>query len=418
MTTQPKLILCPYCGNAQTAPEDRCAGCGGFFDPLSLKVTQQHMGPWFIRDRNAPFRPGCSYEVLVKQIEKGKVKATTILRGPTTRQFWSVARNVPGVAHLLGYCHACGAHCQKTDENCSECGEVFFAPKLRDNLGLAPLGSDISTRTTLSGTGSYPAMVAAGTGPARPAVAPARVPPISDPPVGSAILAGLRTDGSPMGDTPVSSPAASSARTTPDALSWLTSSEESEPDALATADRTAPVQRSRTAGTWTWVLVGVNALLLAVLIGAAVIIIGGGDSNQPTTPDPAQSTDEPTSPAEPAGSSEQPSPPAAQPVDEIADPNPVDASGQPQPPATPATGEQPVFNDEGPADDAAIARQRYVEQFNEARQLSRDGQLKEALALLQKIKAAPRDQRPEGLDAAIEQVQKKIRDRDLESFFE
>ena len=49
------------------------------------------MGPWYIRDKNRPFRPGCSYEVLLKQVRSGKIKGSTVIRGPTARQFWSVA---------------------------------------------------------------------------------------------------------------------------------------------------------------------------------------------------------------------------------------------------------------------------------------------------------------------------------------
>ncbi|MCG8614806.1 MAG: hypothetical protein MI802_01210, partial [Desulfobacterales bacterium] len=143
MTEQPSVILCPYCGNAQTEPRDRCTACGGHFDELSLKATQGHMGPWFVRDRANPFRPGCSYEVLVKEIERGRVTATTILRGPTTRQFWSIAQNVPGVAHHLGYCHACGKTVKPGSSACEHCGEVFFAPTLKDNLGLAPAGTPV-----------------------------------------------------------------------------------------------------------------------------------------------------------------------------------------------------------------------------------------------------------------------------------
>ena len=63
MSKENKIILCPYCGNTQKTP-DRCEGCGGLFEPLSRKATQIKMGPWFIRDKNNPFRPGCSYEVL------------------------------------------------------------------------------------------------------------------------------------------------------------------------------------------------------------------------------------------------------------------------------------------------------------------------------------------------------------------
>jgi hypothetical protein len=130
-----KLILCPYCGHTQPAG-DRCAECRGLFEPLSRHATQIAMGPWFIRDKAQPFRPGCSYEVLVKQVEAGRIKPTTVLRGPTTRQFWSVARNVPGVAHLLGYCYRCGAKVKPDAMSCRECFEQFHEPRERNELGL------------------------------------------------------------------------------------------------------------------------------------------------------------------------------------------------------------------------------------------------------------------------------------------
>lgn len=130
-----KLILCPYCGCTQPA-SDRCVDCGGLFEPLSRRATQIAMGPWFIRDKNNPFRPGCSYEVLKKQIRAGRIKPTTVIRGPTTRQFWSVARHVPGVAHLLGYCHRCGVKVNPDVLSCPSCLEPFREVAQRDELGL------------------------------------------------------------------------------------------------------------------------------------------------------------------------------------------------------------------------------------------------------------------------------------------
>jgi len=130
-----KLVLCPYCGAAQRGG-DRCQSCGGLFEPLSQLATQIAMGPWYIRDKANPFRPGCSYEVLAQMVKAGRIKPTTVLRGPTTNQFWSVARNVEGISHLLGYCHSCHAHVQPTDASCESCGAIFKAVDQRDKLGL------------------------------------------------------------------------------------------------------------------------------------------------------------------------------------------------------------------------------------------------------------------------------------------
>lgn len=131
-----KLILCPYCGHAQYGGE-RCQACAGLFEPLSRRATQLAMGPWQIRDKNQPFRPGCCYDILKSMAKAGKIKSTTVMRGPTTRQFWSIARNVPGVAHLVGYCHACGNHVSPSDAKCGECHAIFREPRERDVLGLA-----------------------------------------------------------------------------------------------------------------------------------------------------------------------------------------------------------------------------------------------------------------------------------------
>lgn len=135
-TSNEKLILCPYCGHAQYGGE-RCQACSGLFEPLSRRATQLAMGPWQIRDKHQPFRPGCCYDVLKSMAKSGKLKPTTVLRGPTTRQFWSIARNVPGVSHLIGYCHECGHHVSPSDAKCGECGTVFEAPNDRNGLGLA-----------------------------------------------------------------------------------------------------------------------------------------------------------------------------------------------------------------------------------------------------------------------------------------
>src|SRR5690606_19138933 len=77
-----QLVLCPYCGRTQFNTE-RCEACGGLFEPLSRMATQIAMGPWFIRDKAQPFKPGCSYETLKRMIQRGAIHANTVIRGPT-----------------------------------------------------------------------------------------------------------------------------------------------------------------------------------------------------------------------------------------------------------------------------------------------------------------------------------------------
>ena len=130
-----KLLICPYCGETQRQRET-CRACGGHFDALSRQATQNEMGPWFVRAEGRAFTPGCSYEAMVRQIERGQLTKVSVVRGPTTRQLWTIARRVPGLAHLLGYCHDCDGKVDPESHHCRHCGVAFGAYLDRDWLGL------------------------------------------------------------------------------------------------------------------------------------------------------------------------------------------------------------------------------------------------------------------------------------------
>lgn len=133
--SEQKAVICPYCGDAQPLAE-RCRACGGLFEPLSRQATHNAMGPWFVRDSDRPFQPGCSFETLLRLIERGRVGKFTIVRGPTTRQFWTIAKHVPGLSHLLGFCHQCDASVDAGDHSCHACGASFATYVDRNYLGL------------------------------------------------------------------------------------------------------------------------------------------------------------------------------------------------------------------------------------------------------------------------------------------
>jgi predicted RNA-binding Zn-ribbon protein involved in translation (DUF1610 family) len=130
--------LCPYCGERQ-AGRERCETCRGLFEPLSRQATQNAMGPWYVRDAERPFQPGCSYETLVGMLRRGRVQPSTVLRGPTTSQFWCEARHTPGVGHLFGRCHSCDHGVSPSDTMCPKCGASFASPRDRQDLGLGPV---------------------------------------------------------------------------------------------------------------------------------------------------------------------------------------------------------------------------------------------------------------------------------------
>ena len=130
-----KIVICPYCGAAQTMGS-RCGACGVAFDPGTRLNQQLRMGPWFLRDPQHPFRAGRSYEEMVERVEEGDITRYSIVRGPTTGQLWTVARKTPGLAHLLGDCYACNAKIPPGTTRCPECDTSFIVWDDRNTLGL------------------------------------------------------------------------------------------------------------------------------------------------------------------------------------------------------------------------------------------------------------------------------------------
>lgn len=132
-----RAALCAYCGEEQaSAAFERCHACGGLSEPLSKQATQNEMGPWQVRNAARPFQPGCSFETLQRLVERGRVTRDSVVRGPTTHQFWTRADRTPGVAVLLGVCHACARSVNPSDTTCANCSIELTPAHDRDRLGL------------------------------------------------------------------------------------------------------------------------------------------------------------------------------------------------------------------------------------------------------------------------------------------
>lgn len=130
-----KLLLCPYCGERQP-PALECRACRGCLDQWSIRATQDDMGAWFVRDSRRPHFVGFSLDALVASIRAGEIGMNAIVRGPTTRQLWTIARRTPGLAHLFGRCYACQAPVGEDAPCCAQCGAEPHAPADRNFVGL------------------------------------------------------------------------------------------------------------------------------------------------------------------------------------------------------------------------------------------------------------------------------------------
>lgn len=130
-----RILACPLCGETQYE-QSVCKQCGGSLDPEGLLLAEASFGPWYIRDEDNPFAPGMTYDILAQKVADEAVHRFTLVRGPTTRQLWIVAKRVPGIAHLLGRCHKCDEHVDTEARTCPACNVAFGGYRERDSLGL------------------------------------------------------------------------------------------------------------------------------------------------------------------------------------------------------------------------------------------------------------------------------------------
>ena len=130
-----RILVCPVCGETQQETSV-CRVCNNSLDKDGMLYAEGSIGPWWVRDKERPFAPGMTYDHLAAMIKRGEVERHTIIRGPTTRQLWKVARRVVGIAHLLKRCHSCGEHVESRARQCESCHAQFLTYRDRNNFGV------------------------------------------------------------------------------------------------------------------------------------------------------------------------------------------------------------------------------------------------------------------------------------------
>ncbi len=112
---------CVSCGELLPRQADTCEHCGQEHSPDMLDKMRMHSGPWYVLEHVRPF-PGVSLERLVRQIRRGVLVPTTIVRGPTTFHQWRFAAETPGLSKHMGLCWHCQSPVTAMAVCCSECG--------------------------------------------------------------------------------------------------------------------------------------------------------------------------------------------------------------------------------------------------------------------------------------------------------
>jgi len=101
---------------------------------LTRQATRARIGPWYVLQARNPAAPGMKCNTLLGLIRKGQVTPKTIVRGPTTHQFWRFAARVKGISREFGICFSCGTRLETKATECPHCGKSQELPSNPDTL--------------------------------------------------------------------------------------------------------------------------------------------------------------------------------------------------------------------------------------------------------------------------------------------
>lgn len=125
---------CPFCGSVSERSASACARCGMENTPEARKATKSRIGPWYVLQARNPAAPGMRFETLLSFVRKGRVRARSVVRGPTTHQLWRFAAHVKGLSREFGLCFSCGSAIDPTANICPQCNRLQEPPVNPDVL--------------------------------------------------------------------------------------------------------------------------------------------------------------------------------------------------------------------------------------------------------------------------------------------
>lgn len=121
-------VVCPFCAHVRTEATGSCPKCTMEDTPTTRRSTGERIGPWFVLQRKNPTAPGLRLSVLLTLARRGHVTAKSIVRGPTTGQFWRYASQVKGLSRVFGTCWHCGGSVSPDATNCPRCRSAQEIP--------------------------------------------------------------------------------------------------------------------------------------------------------------------------------------------------------------------------------------------------------------------------------------------------
>ena len=145
---------CPFCGAVGEKSAAPCPRCGMDNTPEARKATKARIGPWYVLQARNPAAPGMRFETLITFVRKGRVRARSVVRGPTTHQLWRFAAHVKGLSREFGLCFSCGSSIETSANICPQCNRLQEPPINPDVL----LETEDAPRPAAAGVVTSPAV--------------------------------------------------------------------------------------------------------------------------------------------------------------------------------------------------------------------------------------------------------------------
>lgn len=165
-------VPCVSCGQLVPRSAESCDECGQDLSDLMLAKMRAHAGPWYVLEHVRPF-PGVTLDRIVRQIRRGLITETSIIRGPATEYHWRFAVETPGICRYFNRCWNCHEQVTASDSFCQSClSQLAFEPAsgAAESQGGGRSGSPVPIGTRPSGVDRAPPRPAPSTVPvARPA---------------------------------------------------------------------------------------------------------------------------------------------------------------------------------------------------------------------------------------------------------
>lgn len=116
---------CVTCGQLVQRDAAECAHCGQNLQPEMIDKMRARAGPWYVLEHLRPF-PGVGLDLIIRQIRRGLITETSIVRGPSTDYQWRYAVETRGLSKYFNRCWNCYTLLTPADTYCQSCKEYLL----------------------------------------------------------------------------------------------------------------------------------------------------------------------------------------------------------------------------------------------------------------------------------------------------